>query len=617
MGTRSSKRAAAATRRLEFRVLGPLEASRDGVEIELGPRKQRAVLALLLLNANRVISTERLIDDLWGGTPPDTARAAMQVYVAGLRRALGSEGAALRTKPPGYVLEVERGALDLDHFNDLRAEARAATDAERRAAALHEALELWRDTSFPELRSEPFWNTAAEHLEELRLSALEERIDADLVLGRHAHLVPELDGLVAEYPYRERLRAQLMLALYRSGRQADALEAYQRARRRFSEDLGLEPSPPFAELERAILRHDASLAAPSPAAILSPRDDRRAGSRRVTPLTMALGVVLAAILALAAAFVAKLRATSTPTPTPVAIAGDSVAVVDPARNAVIGEIPVGARPSGIAAGAGSVWVGNRDDNTLLRIDPRSRKVVRTIGLPLEPQEVTVAADAVWVATDDGVVVRIDPTSNQIARAYRLRRTRDRCCPPAITTGGTAVWVSQGGTLSRIDPSTNGVARVRDAGVVSITSGEGGLWLLTNAGKLERLDPTTNAVLTSISRESIAYGALGGGVAAGAGAVWTGTYLDRALWKLDPVTGAFIGRVSLAHRPAGVAFGDGAVWIVTTDGMLLRVDPRSDRVVRTIRLGAFAAQAGSGELEAQGRWAPMVAAAGALWIPVTP
>jgi DNA-binding SARP family transcriptional activator/streptogramin lyase len=575
------------------------------------------VLALLLLNANRVVSTERLIDDLWGGTPPDTARAALQVYVAGLRRALGSEGAALRTKPPGYVLEVGRGALDLDRFNDLRAEARAATDAERRAAALHEALELWQDTSFPELRSEPFWNTAAAHLEEVRLSALEETIDADLALGRHAHLVPELDGLVTEYPYRERLRAQLMLALYRSGRQADALEAYQRARRTFSEDLGLEPSPPLAELERAILRHDASLAAPSLAASPSPRDDRWAGSRRVTPRTMALAVALAAILALAAAFVAKLRATSTPTPTPVAIAGDSVAVVDPERNAVIGEIPVGARPSGIAAGAGSVWVGNRDDNTLLRIDPRSRKVVRTIGLPLEPQEVTVAADAVWVATDDGVVVRIDPSSNQIARAYRLRRTRDRCCPPAITTGGTAVWVSQGGTLSRIDPSTNGVAQVRDAGVVSITSGEGGLWLLTSAGKLERLDPTTNAVLTSISRESIAYGALGGGVAAGAGAVWTGTYLDRALWKLDPVTGAFIGRVPLAHRPAGVAFSDGAVWIVTTDGMLLRVDPRSDRVVRTIRLGAFAAQAGSGELEAQGRWAPMVAAAGALWIPVTP
>ena len=141
---------------LNFHVLGRLEAYSDGVELELGPRKQRALLALLLLNANHVVSTERLIDDLWGDAPPSTARAALQVYVAGLRKALGADGATLRTKAPGYVLEVDAGSLDLDRFTQLRAEARESPDPERRAASLHAALELWRDEPLPELRAEPF-----------------------------------------------------------------------------------------------------------------------------------------------------------------------------------------------------------------------------------------------------------------------------------------------------------------------------------------------------------------------------------------------------------------------------------------------------------------------------
>ena len=204
--------AVTATPGLQFRILGPLEVWHDGVVVDLGPRKQRAVLALLLLNANRVVPTERLIDELWGDTPPETARSALQVYVAGLRKALGGEGRALLTRAPGYVLNVEPGALDLDRFTALRAEARAAGDEERRSELLREALELWRDSPLADLSTEPFAATAVARLEELLLDALEQRIDADLALGRHASLVPELEALVAEHPYRERLRAQLMLA---------------------------------------------------------------------------------------------------------------------------------------------------------------------------------------------------------------------------------------------------------------------------------------------------------------------------------------------------------------------------------------------------------------------
>ena len=236
---------------LHFRLLGPLEVERGGITLELGPRKQRAVLALLLLEANRVVPTERLIDELWGDTPPETARSALQVYVAGLRKALGDDGASLRTQSPGYVLDLEPGALDAHAFTALRAEARDAEPA-RAADALHEALALWRGAPLAELDGAPFGTAARAQLEEQRLGALEERIDADLALGRHADLIHELDALVVEHPYRERFRAQQMLALYRSGRQADALAAYRSARETFVEGLGIDPGADLKALERQV-----------------------------------------------------------------------------------------------------------------------------------------------------------------------------------------------------------------------------------------------------------------------------------------------------------------------------------------------------------------------------
>ena len=165
----------------------------------------------------------------------------------------------MRTRAPGYVLNVEPGALDLDRFNALRAEAQAAGDEERRSEVLREALDLWRDTPLADLSASRSTATAVARLEEQRLEALEQRIDADLALGRHAQLVPELEALVADEPYRERPRAQLMLALYRSGRQADALAAYRTARRTLAEELGLEPGVELRELEAAILRQDVGL----------------------------------------------------------------------------------------------------------------------------------------------------------------------------------------------------------------------------------------------------------------------------------------------------------------------------------------------------------------------
>jgi DNA-binding SARP family transcriptional activator len=252
---------------VEFRILGPLEVVRDDGPLPLGGQKQRAVLALLLLNAGRVVSTDTLIDALWGETPPRTAPTSLQNFVGALRKALGAE--TLKTRPPGYVLDVDPGAIDLARFERLRSDA-LRRPPEQRAADLARALELWRGVPLADFRYEPWAENEVARLAELRLATVEERIDAELELGRDAELVGELESLVAEHPLRERLRGQLMLALYRSGRQAEALEAYQSLRRSLVEELGIEPGRPLQELNGRILRQEPSL---EPAGKAPPAED--------------------------------------------------------------------------------------------------------------------------------------------------------------------------------------------------------------------------------------------------------------------------------------------------------------------------------------------------------
>jgi DNA-binding SARP family transcriptional activator len=241
---------------MEFRILGPLEVFDGERALDLGGTKQRSLLAVLLLNANQVVSSDRLIDALWGEEPPETAGKAIQVYVSRLRRELGKE--RLETKAPGYRLRIGWDELDAHRFKTLLEEARVA-DTEVGLAKLHEALALWQGRPLEEFAYAQFAQTEIGRLEELRLGCVEERVDADLAIGRHSELVSELEALVAEQPLRERLRGQLMLALYRSGRQAEALEAYQEARRVLVEELGIEPGRSLRELEKAILQQDPSL----------------------------------------------------------------------------------------------------------------------------------------------------------------------------------------------------------------------------------------------------------------------------------------------------------------------------------------------------------------------
>ena len=246
---------------LEFRILGPLEVVGENGPIRLGGPRQRATLAILLLNANRVVSIERLADDLYAGRPPVTAVTQVARQVSELRKALGPE-AGIETRPPGYVIQLAPEQLDLRRFERSGAEAARALERGDAEVALErqlEALELWRGDPLADLADEAFARIAIERLEEIRLAAFEQRIEAELALGRHRELIAELEELSAEHPLRELLCSQLMLALYRSGRQAEALDAFRQARDALVEGFGLEPAPALRDLERAILTQDPAL----------------------------------------------------------------------------------------------------------------------------------------------------------------------------------------------------------------------------------------------------------------------------------------------------------------------------------------------------------------------
>lgn len=255
--------------RLRFRILGPLAVFADGEPLQVGGPKQRALLALLLLSANRIVPRESLLAELFFELSPDSADHALRNQMSRLRKVLAKAGAEpprLVARPPGYLLRVEPGELDLEHFESLVADGRealAAADPAAAARSLRAAEALWSGRALADLDLEGLVRVEIERLEELRLAAVEERIEAELGLGKQRELVAELEALCGEHPYRERFRAQLMLALYRSGRQAEGLEVYRRTRALFDDELGLVPGVELQELERAILVQDPALRPPA------------------------------------------------------------------------------------------------------------------------------------------------------------------------------------------------------------------------------------------------------------------------------------------------------------------------------------------------------------------
>ena len=756
---------------MEFRILGPLEVLEGDRPITIGGAKQRALLALLLLHANEVVPRDRLVDELWGDSPPDTAQTALQVHVSQLRKALGRD--TISTQRPGYLVRVEDGQLDLARFERLVEQARREDPASA-SHRLRTALALWRGPLLSELDT-GFAQAERARLEEQRLAAVEQRIAADLELDRHAQLVSELEGLVREHPLRERLRGLLMLALYRCGRQADALEVYRSGRRLLNEELGLEPGEELRRLERAILEQDAALLgsartapnAPGPAmptgtvtflftdvegstrlvrelgdeyealldrhhrlvseafethggeeidtqgdafffAFRRARDAVRAavdaqlaiaaaewprnvrvririgihtgepglaetgyhgldvvraarisgsahggqilvssstadlaagalgdvsfldlGEHRLRDLeqpqrilqvaapglreefppprtqeaarVMAIGgreqelaaaaeaalgaeerrarlfrrswvVALAGGLLLAGAIAGLVVGLTGGSSSAVAVAPNSVAVIDPKSNRVTDDVPVGARPVAVAVGYGAVWVANADDGTVSRIDPRTRKVTNTIGIGGDVSDIATGFGSVWVAGgNDGTLVRIDPP-NVVERTLRFGRESSLVPRPvfAVATGAGAVWITRGNTVLRIDPRTNTVTkRIPVEPPLGIAVGSGSVWVTTRIDHLLRLDSRSGERTAQFALATPAIAPMVGG-----NSVWVVEQFvpdSGNVWAFNPDTVNPTLTTSGGRSPSDLAWGDGALWSAAS-GSVVRIRP---------------------------------------------
>jgi DNA-binding SARP family transcriptional activator/streptogramin lyase len=578
---------------LDIKILGPIEVSdRAGRQIRLPAGRERSLLVLLLINHGAVVSTDQIVEALWGARPPETAPKAVQGYVSHLRRVLepereqGDAQTLLVTRPPGYALLTSELAVDATRFEHRAADGRRALEDGSPAAAasmLDEALALWRGPALVEFAFDDFAREEIERLSQVRLAAAEERIEALLQLGRHAEVVGQVASLVAANPLRERLRGQWMLALYRSGRQADALEVYRDGRRLLSGELGLDPAPELQRLERAILAQDPALETPPlAAAVQEERHDEAepprspAGRRRL----VAGGLLMVAALALGTIAIVRAldRAPSSPRVVAPALGG-----VDARTNRIVASIRVGSRPVSVAASRNAVWVGDAKDGTLTRVDPVSRRVVKTIGIGAPALDLAIGAGSVWVATGGfGTVVRIDSRLGQVSDRIDLGRQDDPVVPAvsSIGVGDGRVWVGAFDGLALLDPASDEITRHVDLGhapALQIAAANGAVWSTTVARLAKRVDAGSAKVTTRFYAGTLAVA-----LALDRSAVWLAGADGGQLWKIDPLTAATILTARAGGGAESIALGSGSVWVASwNDHELVRVDPATGIVRATI------------------------------------
>jgi DNA-binding SARP family transcriptional activator/ABC-type branched-subunit amino acid transport system substrate-binding protein len=588
-----------------FGILGPLSVQDGSREVDVGGTRQRALLALLLLHRGEPVSAERIAEELWNGVPPPGAAKTVQVYVSRLRSVL-ADGLVAR-RGSGYAIDVDPAQLDAAEFERLVETGRVhLVDGDARAAReqLDRALALWRGTPFAGFEYESWSQTERRRLEELQLLAREERAEARLALGEADSLVPELQTLVAEHPLRERLRGQAMLALYRSGRQVEALELFQDGRRRLVEELGVEPGPELRRLQQQMLEHAPELG-------VVPRRRPPPGARRARRL-LAVGALLLAGAAAAAtaelrsgrstAIAANAIASLVPSndrvraqlqlPSPAtditlgggavwALSGDTgtITELDAGTNRLLATFAAGVRTVDLAYGGGKLWLlasGTGPPHvapaTVTEIDPQSRAVVDTVALPEEPQAAPFfyghlpgahllawAAGSVWATGPGGSVYRIDPAKERVVA------TVPDLTSQGIAAAGNVVWVrlDQDGPIAfaRVDTATNRAGkpvRTPAIGLHSPTSfavGGGALWLPdTYTGQLFRITPGNPPVV-----RAAAIGVGVTSVALAGDSVWVGDEVHDTLTRLDARTDR-VRRVVRVPAPQSIAATASGVWV---------------------------------------------------------
>jgi ABC-type transport system substrate-binding protein/DNA-binding SARP family transcriptional activator len=554
---------------VRFLLLGPVEVLADEESVALGGPKQRAVLALLALNANDVVSRDRLIDGVWGERPPANPSQALDTYVSRLRKALGPD--RINRRSGGYSLRVERGELDIDRFEELAS-----------ARRYDEALALWRGPALGDLLFEPFAQHVAEGLEERRLVVVEEHVDAALGRGEGAELVPALEELVRDHPFRERLLGQLMLALYRAGRQAAALDAYRTTKRRLAEELGLDPGPKLQELERRILAHDPALGRSSPIV----RHRRRTSS--IAAATAAVVAVVAAVVVIETTRGSHAGLAS-PTASSQLLSFD--AEISKVRQAT--KLPH--EPTALVYGFGSLWAADPTGEQVLRIDARSGAVVDRISLGAQPSALAVGGSAVWVASAvGGVVTRIDPQTATPTSTQRLGGAN----PSALLFNHGELWVADqtDHSVVRIDAATGSIKQsiTLDLAPTALAYSGGELWAAGyEAGAVDQVDVASGQV---VARLQVGEGP--SALAATGGSLWVANALAGTLWRIDAETGQTRSVISVGSGPAALAVTRDTVWVSSEySGMVAGVDVATGRI-RTLRVA--------------GRPSTLVSGDGRLW-----
>jgi YVTN family beta-propeller protein len=561
---------------VEFRILGPVAAREDGRDIALGGPKQRALLAILLLHANEAVSRDRLIDGVWGERPPATVAHTLDNYVLRLRKALGDDRLLRRT--PGYMLRVEREELDLHRFERLLQEGRerrAHGDALAARTTLGAALDLWRGQALGDLLYQPFGAEESERLEEQRLQAFEERVEADLELGLTTELVPELEALTRKHPFRERLLGQLMVALYRGGRQAEALAAFQVARQRSAEELGLEPSAPLQELQRQILAQDPNLDLP--------RAKQGGAKRKRSRRRRRVIVVAAAAAALgASATIGIMLGTGSPGTSSSGSQSSGIVALSSRSGNLVGHVSLDSVATAAASDTGSLWLASASTGAVVRIDPSVPAVVDRVPIGGSPGTLAVGGGAVWVATVPGdTVTRIDPKTGTVTQTIPLGGAR----AAALAFGGGGLWIADitDSSLLELDPRAGTVRRTLTLHLrpTALAFGDGVIWAADyEAGSIAEVDLRTGETLATVH--------VGNGpvaLATGFGAVWVANSLDSTVSRVDPATGSVTATIPVGTSPNALAVAGDSIWVANQySPVVSRIDASRNAVVRALSVG---------------------------------
>jgi len=590
---------------LQFRLLGTLDAG-EGGSIDLGGRKQRTLLAYLLLHRSEAIRRETLIDVLWPDDPPATAAHALDVYVSRLRKSLGAEG-LFEARGGSIQLNVTDDAVDAARFEQLLAGARGAATPADRLVGLEHALSLWRGQALADLRDEPSLRPERERLEEERLVAEEERFEAMLALGRQDEAIGPLQALASEHPLRERPRRLLMLALYRAGRQSEALEVYRGFRRLLSDELGLEPSTDLRKLEAAILRQDETLAAPestkpatAPAASAARPSVRRRRWRAVAAIAVVIAAAAGAIFA-AMALTGGGRAKPNLT-----VPHLSAAAIDPKSGRVVKVVPLSNPPIAALAVGSTLWVASWANRTLTGLDDRTGKVLQTIGLPCHPVALAYGDGQIWIASQDKAnsLTAVDPRSGDVLWSKPLHQadlgvfSSQGWGANGIAFASKSVWVTVGVSgLLRVSP--DGVVEHTfvvgpDAGAVA--ADDRGVWVaILGPEQLVEIDPSSNSRVEHVRVGRMEWSGTDAPpvpctLALSGQTVWSpasglGSF-TAGIWRVDGLQHVVSGVSQTGGNPCGVSVGHREVWAANLGNLEVdEIDPDTNKIVHRISLDA--------------------------------